>query len=107
MAKLEELMKNEQVVEKLKIAKSEEQFLSVLSENGVSMSIEELNSIMDKITESKELNEDDLQDAAGGWGWPVITVGSKIIIDALKCNKHTNWGRNGKKCICGYHFFMN
>ena len=106
MKKLTELLGNEEFIEKIKGIDSKEQFLSLLSDNGVYISEEALDQFVDKLAEDKELTEEDLQDISGGWAWTVITNGSKILIDALKCNKHTNWGRNGKKCICGYHFFL-
>ncbi len=104
--KLQELDKNEEFLKKLESAKSSAETIKLFNDYGVQITEDELGIAMESLGQDKELDEKQLDNVAGGWAVEVIIAGCQMIPSILKCNKHTNWGRNGKKCICGYHLFL-
>ncbi len=107
-AKVEVLAGKEEFMEKLQKVDSVEATLDLFKENGLELTEADLEEVENLVaeTESDELDADALDDVAGGWAVTVIKYGVPLAAKILKCNKHTNWGRNNKKCICGCHFFF-
>ncbi len=96
---------DKEVYDAFMTADSVETAVSVLKGAGVEVTVEELATYMESIEDDDELTEENLDDVAGGitLGIGTIVLGSAALAKVLKCNQHTNWGKNGKKCICGYH----
>ncbi len=104
IAKLQEVLKNEEVATAFAEAENPESAIAVLNANGLDVSLEEFEEfVASQPDTSDELDEEALDDVSGGWAKSVIKYGIPLIGNLWKCNQHTNWGRNGKKCICGVH----
>lgn len=108
--KVNEIMATEEFGKKFVDVVGVEEAVALFKEFGVEMTEAEFEEIMASIPDEEELDADSLEEVSGGvigTLGAVITIakGASIASKALKCNKHTNWGRNGKSCICGYHFF--
>lgn len=97
-----DLVQNEETAEQLNALKTEAEVNAFFEAHGVDAQAEMANIP----EESEELNEEDLDDVSGGIGWGTLGKLGKTAWNLYKCNKHTNWGRNGKKCICGVHSFF-
>ena len=104
--KLVQTMYDESFCEVLLNAKNESEAKAAFVGKGFAESeFEELRTAQ----ASSELSEDELGAVAGGVVGTTIAICSFMgasavtIAKLLKCNQHTNWGRNGKKCICGMH----
>lgn len=104
IAKIQEVLSKDDVAVALANAETPEAAIAVLNENGVDVTIEEFEKFMESQPEiSDELDENALEDVAGGWANKVLEKGLPLVTKLWKCNQYTNWGRNGKKCICGVH----
>lgn len=62
--KLEELVKNDKFMSKLETLNSDEEVIKLFDEYGVKLSVDELGKM--KLSGKEELDEDDLEDVAGG-----------------------------------------
>lgn len=104
ITKMQEVLGNEEVAMAFAKAETPEDAIAVLNANGLEVTLEEFEEFMASQPDtSDELDENALEDVAGGWANWVLSNGLPLATRLWKCNKHTNWGRNGKKCICGVH----
>ena len=81
--------------------KTEEEAKEYLASQGVHLSEKDL----EVLNSSGELDEASLENVSGGWAGIVIKYGIPLLSYIWKCNAYTNWGRNGRHCICGFHGF--
>jgi predicted ribosomally synthesized peptide with nif11-like leader len=81
---LEELMQNAEFTEKLEKAKDLDEVMTMIKEQGVEITKEELAAAMEQLNEG-ELDENSLEDVAGGMslGRAVIT-GVAVLVSWLK-----------------------
>lgn len=105
-SKMNEVANSEEFKKEFGKADSPEALAEIFEKFGLEMTAADVEAFMAEIPDEEELDADALDGVAGGALPAVALLGGVIAIaEGLKCNKHTNWGRNGKKCICGMHFF--
>jgi S-adenosylmethionine:diacylglycerol 3-amino-3-carboxypropyl transferase len=102
--KLVKALDDRQFCESLEMMKSEDEVMAAFAAKGISK--EDMEDA-EKVRESKEFSAEELAGVTGGelLRW-VVKSGTKVLRaapDALACNRHTNWGTNGRACICGMH----
>jgi len=102
--KIVKVLDDQLFCETLKGMETEEEVKAAFATKGITEN--DLNEAKES-GDGKELTSAELAGVSGGLAWTsaVFWVGGVVIPSALQCNTHTNWGRNGKKCICGMHFF--
>ena len=99
-----------EVLEKAKAAKTAEELIALAKENGTQLTAEEANTYFAKLNPKMgELNDDELDDVAGGDqcgttykdGWPVVSILNSC--DLFE-DHQTHEKRPGGYCIdCAHH----
>lgn len=105
--KIEELMNSEEFFERVDKTNSADEIVSVFAEHEIDVEEKDAQAFLRYINKSEsneDLTEEELEDVSGG---SIIKAGLGVLGKALLCNRHTNWGRNRKKCICGYHNMLD
>ena len=93
---------------KFKDLDSVEALMEVAAKEGYTITekdIEALHRELEYIkTGSMELEDEELENVAGGWAWTVITKGMPLIAKGALCLKR-NMRRDGSmiRCECGLH----
>lgn len=94
------LIQTEETAEQLNALQTDAEVEAFFREHGVDIEAESENIPAE---ESCELEEESLDEVVGGISWKTLGKLTKFAGKLYKCNKATNWGRNGNKCICGVH----
>ena len=105
--KMNEVANSEEFKKEFGKADSPEALAEIFEKFGLEMTTADVEAFMAEIPDEEELDADALDGVSGGGS--ITAVGALgftlAMLDGLKCNKHTNWGRNGKSCICGMHWY--
>ena len=102
--RIKELFENEEFVKELFSKETAEEAQAFLAENDVEMSVEDLRKVMEKVNASLEdsdedatLEDDDLEDVAGG---SIIALGIMVAVCltvVIGAGYHKEWAETGRK----------
>ena len=102
--KIENLMQDTELMQKLENVKSAEEIIALLGEQGLEVSEENAQAALAALNSNGELSEEDLEKVAGGVGpWGLIAAGAVVLVVALygtiyALSKFVNsWNKKKKK----------
>ena len=102
--RVKELFGDEEFVKELLTKETAEEAQAFLAENDIEMSVEDLCGIMEKVNASLEdsdedetLEDDDLEDVAGGSLIAITALVVVCLVTVIGAGYHKEWAETGRK----------